>query len=144
MLFRSQINEKATDGKAAIEVADSIKKKLKGFNPDAAQKAIDLYLACKDKGINIKIISGYRSFDEQEKLYAQGRTTPGPIVTNSRGGQSNHNSGKAFDIAIIGKNGEIEWESPEYSNAGKIGESLGLSWGGNWKTFKDEPHFETP
>ena len=52
-------------------------------------------------GIIIKVISGLRTYDEQNGLHAKGRTTPGKIVTNARGGYSNHNFGIAFDIGVF-------------------------------------------
>ena len=52
-------------------------------------------------GIAIKIISGTRTFAEQDALYEQGRTKAGRIVTNARGGYSNHNFGIAFDIGVF-------------------------------------------
>lgn len=134
---------KVTANSAESQIPDSIKQKLKGLTPNTAKKAVALYLACKEKGINITITSGLRTFEEQERLYAQGRTAPGNIVTYLRGGKSYHNTGKAFDIAIIGKNGKIDWESPDFNKAGRIGQSLGLTWGGSWKNFVDKPHFQT-
>jgi peptidoglycan LD-endopeptidase CwlK len=88
-----------------------------------------------------KIISGTRTYDEQNQLYAQGRTVPGKIVTNARGGYSNHNFGVAWDIGIF-KNGEYIDESDLYKSAGAIGKQQGLEWGGDWETFTDEPHFQ--
>jgi peptidoglycan L-alanyl-D-glutamate endopeptidase CwlK len=44
------------------------------------------------------VIQGYRTHAEQDALYAQGRTTPGPIVTRAKGGQSPHNWGLAIDV----------------------------------------------
>lgn len=134
---------KVTANSAESQIPDSIKQKLKGLTPITAKKAVALYLACKEKGINITITSGLRTFEEQERLYAQGRTAPGNIVTYLRGGESYHNTGKAFDIAIVGKDGQIDWESPDFNKAGRIGESLGLTWGGSWKKFVDKPHFQT-
>src|SRR5579859_3440231 len=46
-----------------------------------------------DAGIAIKIISGLRTYEQQDALYAQGRSKPGQIVTKAKGGQSNHNFG---------------------------------------------------
>lgn len=46
------------------------------------------------------VTSGRRSMRDQEKLYAQGRTAPGPIVTNARPGQSAHNYGRAVDVVL--------------------------------------------
>lgn len=90
-------------------------------------------------GITIVATSGFRSYDEQNKLYAQGRNAPGKIVTNARGGQSGHNFGIAVDFTVF--NGPVPiWESPDYSLVGGLGKSLGLSWGGDWSN-PDEPHF---
>ena len=92
-------------------------------------------------GIAIKIISGTRSYDEQNALYEQGRSQPGRIVTNARGGYSNHNFGVAFDIGVF-EGGRYVDESPAYKAVGALGLKLGLEWGGNWKTIVDEPHFQ--
>ena len=92
-------------------------------------------------GIAIKIISGTRSYDEQNALYEQGRSKTGRIVTNARGGYSNHNFGIAFDIGVF-EGGRYLDESPAYKAVGALGIKLGLEWGGNWKTIQDEPHFQ--
>ena len=92
-------------------------------------------------GIRIKIISGFRTYAEQDALYAQGRTAPGDVVTNARAGYSNHNFGIAFDVAVFEGNTYLE-ESPKYKAVGVIGMDLGLEWGGNWKTLVDQPHFQ--
>ena len=92
-------------------------------------------------GIAIKIISGTRTFAEQDALYEQGRTKSGRIVTNARGGYSNHNFGIAFDIGVF-EGGRYLDESPAYKAVGALGMKLGLEWGGNWKTIQDEPHFQ--
>jgi peptidoglycan L-alanyl-D-glutamate endopeptidase CwlK len=94
-----------------------------------------------ERGIDVKVISGTRSYSEQDVLYAQGRTAPGPRVTNARGGYSNHNFGIAWDIGLFQKGKYLE-ESPFYRECGEIGRSLGLDWGGDWKSFPDEPHFQ--
>jgi peptidoglycan L-alanyl-D-glutamate endopeptidase CwlK len=105
-----------------------------------ATKLIELAVA---KGINIKVISGLRSYEEQNELYAQGRTKPGKIVTKAKGGQSWHNFGTAFDIGVFSEDGKKYYgESKHYRTCGEIGESLGLEWGGSWKGFVDEPHFQ--
>ena len=92
-------------------------------------------------GISIKIISGTRTYEEQDALYEQGRTKPGRIVTNARGGFSNHNFGVAFDIGVF-EGGRYLDESPAYKAVGALGKQLGLEWGGDWKSIQDEPHFE--
>ncbi len=55
------------------------------------------------QGFMYGVAQGYRSIAEQNRLYAQGRTLPGPIVTNARGGQSNHNRGIAVEPFNIPK-----------------------------------------
>lgn len=97
--------------------------------------------AMRPNGFEVKIISGTRTYAEQNALYAKGRTTPGPKVTNARGGYSNHNFGVAFDIGLF-KDGKYLEESPLYAECGKIGEACGLEWGGRWKSFTDEPHYQ--
>lgn len=100
-----------------------------------------LVLKAAADGITIKVISGLRTYAEQEALYAKGRTKPGPRVTNARGGYSNHNFGIAFDIGVFNGSQYVP-ESPRYKAVGVLGMELGLDWGGNWKTIKDEPHFQ--
>lgn len=91
-------------------------------------------------GLDFRVTSGRRTQAEQDALYAQGRTAPGPVVTWTR--RSRHLSGRAYDLTLF-RWGQPVWESPAYLVAGKIGESLGLTWGGRWKV-PDKPHFELP
>jgi peptidoglycan L-alanyl-D-glutamate endopeptidase CwlK len=93
--------------------------------------------------ITAHIISGLRTYAEQTALYAQGRTLPGDIVTKAPAGYSNHNFGVAFDIGIFTGAKYLD-NSPLYRQAGRIGKSIGLVWGGDWKSIQDEPHFELP
>ncbi|MCL1864080.1 MAG: M15 family metallopeptidase [Defluviitaleaceae bacterium] len=89
----------------------------------------------------VGISATFRCHDEQNRLYAQGRTTPGSIVTNARGGQSWHNWRLAFDIFqnIRGQ----EWNNPRFfETAGKIWEQIGGEWGGSWTQLVDRPHFQ--
>lgn len=100
-----------------------------------------LYFKARGNGITVNIISGLRTFQEQDALYAQGRTSPGDIVTNARAGHSVHNFGLAFDVGVF-EGGRFLAESPRYKAVGALGLELGLEWGGNWKTIVDEPHFQ--
>lgn len=101
----------------------------------------DATLAMLRHDIEPRIISGTRTYAEQDALYAKGRTAPGSKVTNARGGFSNHNFGIAFDIGLF-KGGKYLAESPHYATLGPVGESVGLKWGGRWKGFPDQPHYE--
>jgi len=108
----------------------------------AAQKAARTFLTrVTAAGLGVRIISGTRTYAEQNEIYAQGRTKKGPIVTNAKGGQSNHNFGIAWDIGIFDANGKYLPESPLYAKAAEVGLIPGLEWGGNWKK-PDRPHFQ--
>lgn len=98
--------------------------------------------ACRDQGIDVIITSTYRSAEEQDKIYAVGRTIPGKIVTNAKGGYSFHQYRCAFDfIPVIA--GKAQWDNTELINkCGLIGESCGLEWAGRWKKFKEKLHFQ--
>ena len=109
--------------------------------PHVRPYARALYFKARDNGIAINIISGTRTQAEQDALYAQGRTTGGEIVTNARGGYSNHNFGIAFDIGVFSGNRYLP-ESPLYKAVGALGMELGLEWGGNWTSIVDQPHFQ--
>ena len=91
--------------------------------------------------VDLRVVQGYRTFEEQDKLYAQGRTAPGSIVTKTRGGFSNHNFGLAVDVVPF-ENGKLNWETKNYPLIGTIGKSVGLEWGGDWKSIVDRPHFQ--
>lgn len=99
----------------------------------------------KLNGIQIEVVQGLRTFKEQETLYAQGRTKPGQIVTQAKGGQSNHNYGLAVDVCPFIE-GKPQWNSPIeiWATIGRLAESYGLEWGGNWKKFVDKPHIQIP
>ena len=111
--------------------------------PALAAKARTLIENCRQAGVTIRVSQALRTWREQDALYAQGRTIPGPIRTYAQGGESFHNFGLAFDIVLLDA-GRITWNArhPGWRIAGEIGTSLQLSWGGNWKSIKDMPHFE--
>lgn len=112
------------------------------LTPKTQELCKKLVTECEKKGIKIKILDTYRSNAEQDMLYAKGRTTPGAKVTNAKGGQSFHNYKIAFDFCILDVKGGILWDSPKYDAVGEIGAKLGLTWGGNFHSIKDRPHFQ--
>lgn len=125
------------------ELIERAEKKLVGVHPLVATKARQLIEQAYKEGINVIITQGFRTIEEQNALYAQGRTKPGKIVTNARGGYSYHNFGLAFDFAVLNADGSVNWNVDEkWKRVGAIGKSLGLEWGGDWKDFKDYPHFQ--
>lgn len=116
-------------------------KHIASLHPKLQPLAREFILRAQEAGIDARIISGHRSYAEQDALYAKGRTAPGSKVTNAKAGFSNHNFGLAFDIGIF-KGREYLPESPLYKAAAQIAKPLGLEWGGDWKSFPDEPHYE--
>lgn len=99
----------------------------------------------------VRIAQGLRTFAEQDALYAQGRTKPGKKVTNAKGGQSVHNYGFAVDIVLIIDGKEASWDTKKDWDGDKVADwdecvkvfaKYGWSWGGNWTSFKDMPHFD--
>lgn len=101
---------------------------------------------CRTGGLSIAIGESYRTVLEQEELYAQGRTRPGKIVTNARGitYDSFHQWGTAFDFYRNDGRGAYNEEGQFFEKVGAVGKSLGLEWGGGWKSIKDKPHFQLP
>ena len=97
---------------------------------------------CERQGIEIIVTSTYRDYESQNALYAQGRTTKGPIVTNAQAGHSFHNFKCAFDVVPV-VNGKPVWDNDElWTKLGAIGKSVGLDWAGDWKSFKEKAHFQ--
>lgn len=94
----------------------------------------------REHGLHVKMVCGCRSAEEQNRLYALGRTKPGRIVTNARGGYSWHNFGLAADYAFI-KDGKLTWDGP-WTTFGIIARECGLEWGGDWQRFPDRPHVQ--
>lgn len=129
-----------------MKISQRTQKAIKTLHPlarDWATAHIEAIMDSKilPNGYTVEIISAHRSYTEQNRLYAQGRSKPGRIVTNARGGQSNHNFGVAWDIGIF-KNGQYLGNSKYYKELGDVGLKLGLLWGGRWRSFKDYPHYE--
>lgn len=115
---------------------DELQDKFAAFAVKMAETGIPFMLTCTR-----------RTQEEQDTLYAQGRTAPGNIVTWTK--KSKHIEGRAFDIAIL-RDGKPVWDIkadvngdaiPDYDQAGEIGEAVGLRWGGRFKS-PDRPHYE--
>lgn len=93
-------------------------------------------------GLSFIVTQTLRSKSEQDALYAKGRTKPGSVVTNARYPYSFHNHGVAFDFVPL-KNGQPDWSDlTKFKKIGELGKSVGLEWGGDWKSFPDRPHLQ--
>jgi LAS superfamily LD-carboxypeptidase LdcB len=92
-------------------------------------------------GITLRIMEPvFRSIKDQNLLYSQGRTNPGKIVTNAKGGSSFHNYGLAIDLCVLVLK-EIDWNY-DMSKLKPYTLKYGIEWGGDWKTIVDRPHFQ--
>lgn len=110
---------------------------------DRARSFLDL---CNQHDIDVLITSTYRDFESQDRLFAQGRSLPGKIVTWARAGDSWHNWRRAFDVVPM-LNGKPVWgtrghDRDLWMKIGELGESVGLEWGGSWERHPDFPHFQ--
>ena len=97
-----------------------------------------MHKALKYTCIDFVVTEGIRTVNEQSVLYEAGATR----TMNSR-----HLTGHAVDIAAwVGRG--IRWDWPLYKTISEAvktaARELGVDivWGGDWKTFKDGPHYE--
>jgi peptidoglycan L-alanyl-D-glutamate endopeptidase CwlK len=95
-------------------------------------------------GKDVRIISGTRTYAEQDMLYRKGRFgNKERKVTNARGGQSNHNFGIAWDIGLFETGRYITIDSKYKQLSSMVLPQLNeLEWGGAWVNFPDVPHYQ--
>jgi len=116
--------------------------KMIGVHPDlvkVAQRAIML------SEVDFRLTQGVRTVAEQRRLLAAGASQ----TMRSRHIPSSNTSrmAEALDVvALVG--GKVRWDWPLYTKISKAwkqaSKELGIPivWGGDWKSFKDGPHFE--
>lgn len=107
-----------------------------------------------NKGVEVFITCSYRSPVEQTALYNQphdrkdndgdGRIDEADEkVTNAKALQSPHNFNPSFAIDVAFKlNGKLDWSSKWFETFSKYMKSTLIEWGGDWKSFRDTPHYE--
>ncbi|WP_395753694.1 M15 family metallopeptidase [Prosthecobacter sp.] len=147
------INNTPTDSRS--------EKNIKTLLPQVQMLARSLVHAAADLGITIKVISGYRTYAQQDALFMQGREPLSVVnkarkaagmdeisaadnkkkVTPCKGGESNHNFQLAFDVGVFKGTSYLD-ESPAYAAAAVLGKQLGLTWGGDFHSNVDKPHYE--
>lgn len=122
---------------AIKNIGRSMSRAIEDLNQEARDKCKSFIAGCTAIGIDVIITCTKRTADEQAKLYAQGRTAPGNIVTNARPGQSKHETGNAFDFVPC-RNGKPVWgystkdDASLWAKCGSVAESVGLTWSGRW------------
>lgn len=121
------------------------------LHPKLRSEVAQILLNIHNRGIDIRITQGLRTIKEQDLLYAQGRTLPGKIVTNAKGGYSMHNWGLALDFCLLHKDGTVSFSliedldkdnKADWMEVVEEFKKAGWVWGGDFKSFKDTPHFE--
>jgi peptidoglycan L-alanyl-D-glutamate endopeptidase CwlK len=117
-------------------------RELSDLLPSVKTKCLAFISGCSDAGFDVIITSTYRDNASQDALYAQGRTTPGAIVTKAKGGESFHNYRVAFDFVPIVSGKAIWNDNKLWQKCGDIGRKCGLEWGGGWG-FQDKPHMQS-
>lgn len=120
-------------------------------HPVVKESMNQLIKQAADKGIVVVITDGFRSAEDQDRLYEKGRTAGGTIVTNAKGGQSFHNYGLAIDFALKNAAGDVIWDmqydgnkngKSDWSEVVEMAKALQFTWGGDWPQFKDYPHLQ--
>lgn len=97
---------------------------------------------CAAEGLPVLVVETVRDLEYQASLYAQGRTKPGKIVTNQKTPSFHWNKvGLAFDICKNVKGHEYD-DADFFRRCGAIGKEMGFSWGGDWTSLPDRPHFQ--
>lgn len=122
-------------------------RKLEDLHPYVAYLAEDLINLCRESGIDLLVTSTYRDMESQQQIYNQGRTPASKakgekIVTNARPGQSFHNYRCAFDVVPLVNSKAVWNDNTVWARIGQLGKEVGLEWAGDWKTFKEFPHFQ--
>lgn len=123
------------------------------LHPAIEHVAIQLMLDCEAIGIKIRLTSTMRTWDEQDVLYAQGRSSTGNIVTWAKAGESYHNYGLAIDFCLLLKDGRaVSWSRVDDNNFDGIADfmqvitiakKLGFESGADWtKKKRDYPHLQ--
>lgn len=108
---------------------------------DDVERNVRIFLRlCEEQGLRVLVTQTLRDDEYQESLYARGRTAPGKIVTNSRT-TTFHGDGLAFDICQNIRGQEYN-DAAFFLNCAAIAKHMGFSWGGDWKSFQDRPHFQ--
>ena len=119
-------------------------RKLEDLHPEFRLLVDPWLAACQAEHDDLIITCTLRTMEEQAVCYAQGRTTPGHIVTRAKPGQSAHNYGLAIDIVPIVA-GKLIWDetNPLWQTIGHLGLDHGLVWyGAPNAPFHEDPHFE--
>jgi peptidoglycan L-alanyl-D-glutamate endopeptidase CwlK len=121
-------------------------RRLSDLNPKVQILAEGWLRECRDLNLDILVTCTLRTNADQDRLYQQGRTNPGSIVTYARAGQSYHNYGLALDFVPLVE-GKPTWKTSGrdlelWTLAGELAEEHGFEWAGRWTRFREYPHIQ--
>lgn len=112
------------------------------LRPDVAHNCRAFIQRCAAEGLPVLVVETVRDLEYQASLYAQGRTKAGKIVTNQKTPSFHWDKvGLAFDICKNVKGHEYD-DANFFRRCGAIGKEMGFSWGGDWTSLPDKPHFQ--
>lgn len=113
---------------------------LDDLRSDVRANVETLLSLCRAQGMQILITQTKRDNEYQAYLYAQGRTRSGSIITNSKT-TTFHGAGLAVDFCENIRGHEYD-DVSFFRNVAIIAKAMGFSWGGDWKSFPDNPHLQ--
>lgn len=112
------------------------------LRPDVAANCRVFIQRCAAEGLPVLVVETVRDKEYQASLYARGRSKPGKIVTNQKTPSFHWDKvGLAFDICKNVKGHEYD-DADFFRRCGAIGKEMGFTWGGDWKSLPDKPHFQ--
>lgn len=112
------------------------------LRPDVAVNCRALIRLCAERGLPVLVTSTVRDDEYQAYLYEQGRSRPGSIVTNGKRPTFHWTeAGLAFDICKNVKGQEYS-NSAFFREVALLGKEMGFTWGGDWVSISDLPHFQ--
>lgn len=114
--------------KSLDELVDAVRSRMITFQASAEFELEGVYPFAE---IKVRPIYTFRDAEFQDDLYAQGRTKPGKIVTNAKGGDSLHQWRCAVDFGVW-IDGKITYEAGPYEVMGRVAKEQGITWGGDW------------
>ena len=116
---------------------------LSELAPKVERAAIAAVAECGASGWPVLVTCTYRTGAEQDALYAQGRTKPGPKVTNAKAGQSFHQYRVALDLyPLVNGKPDFSGKHPNWHKIAAVFKKHGFEWAYEWKRFKEMPHFQ--
>ena len=111
--------------------------RLEGVHPDIVKM---VRRAAEISDMDFAVLEGLRTLERQKQLVAKGA---------SKTMKSRHLTGHAVDLAVL-IDGEVRWDWPLYHKLAKIVKQaaidvgVSIEWGGDWRSFKDGPHWQLP